>query len=175
MRDLPENVLTTIIYVAGIGCTIVAVTLAITATWLFAALVVLGVLIGLYYQYQPFSELSRIRRLHPKATKVIDQQEQLLAEDRANRERRMTSISAELNFLVDRLRMGRDSLLRIEKMSIENPFKKETSLDDGYRRMIDFTITETVKRFLEISTEEVEQYLLNDTAKNDNKVDSWQQ
>ena len=175
MRDLPENDQTTIIYVAGVGCTIIAVTLAITAIWLFAALVVLGVLIGLYYQYQPFSELSRIRRLHPKASNVIDQAEQLLAEDRANRERRMTSISAELIFLVDRLRMGRDSLMQIEKMSAENPFKKETSFEDGYKKMIDFTIAETVKNFLEMSKDEVKQYLLNDTDKKDDKVDLWQQ
>lgn len=172
MRDLPENVQTTIVFVTGSVVAIIAVALAIVVPWLLAVFALIGVLLWLYERYQPFSAFAKMRRLHPQAREVIDEEERRFAQDRTQRERRVKAVKAELDFLVSRLEIGRDVLRQIERMQLEHPFDGKPALDAGFQEMVEHTIKDTVRSFLELTTEEANAYI--ETYPSSYSRDKWQ-
>lgn len=163
MKDLPENVQIAIVLVSGVVSAAVLITLAISYPTLFAAIVLtlslLVVGIFLFERFQPLSEFRAIRKSHPGAKDVIDQAEKEMAGIISDVKTRRVTTDSELGLLIEQLQKGRDALVQIQEMQRTAQFQEDSALDDGYRVMIDTTIANTVAAFLELSTNEVKDYV----------------
>jgi hypothetical protein len=120
--------------------------------------IVIGVIGFGFYWFQPFSEFSNLRKLHPIAKNEIDRAEKILAQKRADINAREKIANEELVLLVKRLQEGRDKLMEIEKIRLATKFNEQKSLSSGFEAMADTTTKNLVKAFLELSDSDANDY-----------------
>jgi|GEM_PF-4553718 hypothetical protein len=130
--------------------------------------IVIGVVGFGFYWFQPFSEFSNLRKLHPIAKNEIDRAEKILAQKRADINAREKIVNEELILLVKRLQDGRDKLMEIEKIRLATKFNEQKSLSGGFETMAETTTRNLVKTFLELSDSDANDYFSQTSSSKDN-------
>ncbi len=131
-------------------------------------IVIIGLFVIFFLLFSPFSEFFRDRVRYPESHDIIRTKERRLVELMTDLKTRKNSMASDTEFIVTRLKEGRNQLIKIEEMKKESGLKQsENETREGFNKMADATVALMVARFIEATKTELKQiaHISKDTQK----------
>lgn len=121
-------------------------------------IVIIGLFVIFFLLFSPFSEFFRDRMRYPESHDIIRTKERRLVELMTDIKTRKSSTASDMEFIVTRLKEGRNQLIKIEEMKKDSALKQsENETREGFNKMADATVTLVVARFIEATETELKQ------------------